>query len=52
MPATATLPPRLHHHTIRHNTIQNNRVGIELVAAVATTLEDNHLLNNVEADIR
>jgi parallel beta-helix repeat protein len=51
MPPTATTP-RPHHHTIRHNTIHNNRVGIELLAARDTVVEDNEFAGNVEADLR
>jgi parallel beta-helix repeat protein len=42
---------RPHHHTIRANTIRDNRVGIELKDADDTTLEDNDLQGNVERDL-
>lgn len=44
--------PRPHQHTIRANTIHDNRVGIELIAADATLTPDNEFQGNVEADLR
>ena len=45
-------PPRPHHHTIRKNEFQENRVGIELVNADHTVITENLLYRNVEANIR
>ncbi len=42
---------RPHHHTIRANTIRDNRIGIELKNTDDTTLADNLLDGNVERDI-
>lgn len=39
-------------HVLRQNTIQDNRVGIELVHADRTIVEDNLLYGNVEANLR
>jgi parallel beta-helix repeat protein len=39
-------------HIIRDNTIEDNRIGIELVDAEETVIEHNHMSGNVEADVR
>ncbi len=43
---------RPHDHEIRGNDIQDNRVGIHLAGADRTTIEQNKISKNVEADIR
>lgn len=43
--------PRPHHHIIRANTIQDNRIGIELKETDDTLLEGNNLQGNVERDL-
>lgn len=43
---------RPHHHTIRKNDIQDNRVGIELCNTDHTLVEANLLHRNVEANLR
>lgn len=44
--------PRPHHHTIRKNEMQENRVGVELVNADYTVIEENIMHRNVEANLR
>lgn len=44
--------PFPHSHTLRKNTIHDNRVGIELFKCERTTLEDNTFEGNIEADTR
>ncbi len=39
-------------HTIRGNDIQDNRVGIHLLCADRTVIEQNKINKNVEADVR
>ena len=39
-------------HIIRDNTIEDNRLGIELVDAEETVIEHNRMAGNVEANIR
>ena len=51
-PLKDTVPaPRPHDHFIRRNRIEDNRIGIELVNADNTLMEDNLLVGNLEADI-
>lgn len=57
---TRSMPPELcgkpelrpHHHIIRGNDIQDNRIGIELCNADKTLVEGNILHRNVEANLR
>lgn len=44
--------PRPHHHTIRKNEMQENRVGVELVNTDFTVIEENIMHRNVEANLR
>lgn len=44
--------PRPHHHTIRKNEFQENRVGVEVVGADLTVITENLMHRNVEANIR
>ena len=43
--------PKPHDHVIRGNKIEDNRIGIELLDIEKTTLEENKLRHNIEADI-
>jgi parallel beta-helix repeat protein len=43
---------RPHHHTIRKNDIQDNRIGVELYQSDETIIEGNIMNRNVEANIR
>jgi parallel beta-helix repeat protein len=42
---------RPHHHRIRHNLIQNNRIGIQVVNSDQTVIEENQYTGNLEGDI-
>ncbi len=41
-----------HDHTIRNNTIHDNRIGIELVSVEKTVMDNNTFAGNVEGDVR
>lgn len=52
LPPEAEQAPRPHHHTIRKNEIQEGRIGIDLVKADHTVIEENLMNHNVEANLR
>jgi parallel beta-helix repeat protein len=42
---------RPHDHTIRRNSLENCRVGIELLGVAGSRLQDNQLAHNLQADL-
>jgi parallel beta-helix repeat protein len=48
----ATTGKRPYSHIIRDNTIEDNRLGVELVDAENTLIEHNRMSGNIEADVR
>jgi parallel beta-helix repeat protein len=51
LPRNRSLAPMPHHHGIRRNRIQENRVGIELDSVGETVIEKNDMHNNLLGDI-
>jgi parallel beta-helix repeat protein len=44
--------PQPHSHTIRKNTIDDNRIGVELVNCSGNAVKDNTMRGNVEGDVK
>lgn len=51
LPQSDKLPPLPRNHQIRHNKIEGNRIGVELEAAVDTTLAQNEWKGNVAGNM-